>query len=77
MLKPGGLIFTYGPYAHNGVIEPQSNVNFDRNLRSQNPKYGLRDIKDLSQTALNYGMSLRHIHDLPANNKCLVWEKNQ
>ncbi|GJQ76422.1 hypothetical protein Trydic_g2137 [Trypoxylus dichotomus] len=75
VLKPGGLMITYGPYAHNGVIEPQSNINFDRGLRSENPEWGLRDINDLQKIAEDVGIKLLKKHDLPANNKCLAWQK--
>ncbi|XP_066143855.1 UPF0585 protein CG18661 isoform X1 [Euwallacea fornicatus] len=76
VLKNGALIFTYGPYANEGVLQPQSNINFDQGLRKQNPKWGIRDIRDLKKDALIHGISLRHIHELPANNKCLVWQKD-
>lgn len=75
VLKSGGLLVTYGPFAHNGVITPESNVNFDRSLRRQNPEWGLRDINDLEKLAQRYGIKLLKIYDLPANNKCLVWKK--
>ena len=74
VLNPGGLMITYGPYAHDGVIEPQSNVVFDKHLRDQNKKWGLRDISDLQKLAHEFGMQLEHKYDLPANNKCLVWK---
>ncbi|KAL1131381.1 hypothetical protein AAG570_010998 [Ranatra chinensis] len=75
-LKPGGLLFTYGPYAVDGTITPESNVSFDAMLRSQNPGWGLRDIhKQLVPLANKLGIRLKHFHDLPANNKLLVWEK--
>jgi len=74
ILKPGGLLVTYGPYAHNGVITPQSNIDFDKGLRMQNREWGLRDIKDLETLAKSNGIQLLHIYNLPANNKCLIWK---
>lgn len=75
VIKPGGLIITYGAYAYKGVIEPQSNIEFDKSIRSQQPKWGLRDIIDLENIAKKYGIILKHKYDMPSNNKCLVWQK--
>ena len=69
-------MFTYGPYADNGVITPQSNIDFDRHIRSIKSEWGLRDIsKELVQLAKQENIVLLHKHDLPANNKLLVWQK--
>ncbi|BES92987.1 Chromosome 16 open reading frame 13 [Nesidiocoris tenuis] len=76
ILKPGGLLFTYGPYAVDGVITPESNVRFDLGLRQSNASWGLRDIqRQLVPLALKHGIDLKAVHDLPANNKLLVWKK--
>lgn len=75
ILKKEGLLVMYGPYAHNGIITPQSNINFDKGLKAQNPEWGLRDICDLEKLAENVGLELIKIYDLPSNNKCLVWRK--
>jgi SAM-dependent methyltransferase len=77
LLKPGGLLFTYGPYAVDGVLEPESNVSFDQSLRSRNLSWGIRDIADLKKLAAANSIELLAIHNLPSNNKCLVWKKNQ
>lgn len=75
-LKPGGILFTYGAYADNGVIEPQSNIDFDKEIRARNSEWGLRDItKELVPLAKQANIVLLHKYDLPANNKLLVWQK--
>ncbi|CAG7728828.1 unnamed protein product [Allacma fusca] len=75
LLKPGGLLITYGPYSVNGVLTPESNVNFDAGLRQQNPLWGIRDVKDLEQLGAQQKLELHQRFDLPANNKILVFRK--
>ncbi|XP_044739115.1 methyltransferase-like 26 [Chrysoperla carnea] len=75
VLKPNGMLITYGPYANNGIIEPESNVRFNQSLRHSDPEWGLRDIQDLKILAMECGLELLQIHNMPSNNKMLIWRK--
>lgn len=76
LLKKNGILITYGPYSKNGVLKPESNVNFNRYLQDQNPEWGIRDIADLSDEGAEHGLYLKEEYDMPANNKVLVFRRN-
>ena len=74
VLEPNGLIFMYGPFAQNGILEPKSNQEFDAALKLNNPEWGIRDLNDLEAEASRSNISLEEVIDLPANNKLVVWK---
>ncbi|KAM3728055.1 Methyltransferase-like [Dirofilaria immitis] len=67
------LLIIYGAYAVNGQITPQSNIDFDRSLRSIDPEWGLRDITFLEQKAATNGLYMQKIYEMPANNKMIIF----
>jgi len=75
LLKEDGLLITYGPYANEGILEPESNISFNQSLKSRNPLWGIRDIVDLKLFASQHMIELIAKYDLPSNNKCLIWKK--
>jgi len=75
-LKQRGVFFLYGPFNVDGRYTSDSNRLFDIDLKSQNPEMGLRDVKTLETLAIKNDMTLREAIELPANNMCLVFTKN-
>ncbi len=75
LLASGATLVTYGPYAINGDFQAESNVAFDQSLRTRNPAWGIRDLKDIEPTAHAHGFSLLKRVAMPANNHTLVFEK--
>ncbi|KAK3759613.1 hypothetical protein RRG08_016350 [Elysia crispata] len=77
VLKPGGFLFMYGPFKIDGVLEPQSNVNFDQYLRSQDSRWGIRDTADMDKLAKQNKLRRENMVDMPANNKCAIYRKEK
>ncbi|KAL7637091.1 UNVERIFIED_CONTAM: hypothetical protein RMT77_012849 [Armadillidium vulgare] len=75
VLCPKGVFLTYGAYSVHGKITPDSNVQFNKYLKSQNPEWGLRDTDDLEKEARKNGLELETMFDMPANNKTLLWRR--
>jgi SAM-dependent methyltransferase len=73
LLPPGGLLFLYGPYLFDGVTAP-SNLEFDRSLRSRDPRWGVRDVTALSGIATDF--TLREAVPMPANNHSLIFRRH-
>ena len=75
VLAPGGVFCIYGPFRYAGRYTSESNREFDRMLQERDPNSGLRDLQAITTLALQYGMRLDADHDLPANNRLLVFAK--
>jgi len=75
VLAPGGALCIYGPFRYQGRYTSDSNREFDRMLQERDPHSGIRDIDAVSSLAGQYGMELDADHDLPANNRLLVFTK--
>jgi SAM-dependent methyltransferase len=74
-LAPGGVLCIYGPFRYDGGYTSESNREFDRMLQDRDPQSGLRDIRAVTDLAVQYGLRLDADHDLPANNRLLVFAK--
>ena len=74
VLAPGALLYLYGPYRFDGTTAP-SNENFDRSLRSRDPRWGVRDVRELGTAAAEHGLVMRGAVAMPANNHSLLFRR--
>lgn len=75
-LSPSGLWIIYGPFNYNGQFTSDSNARFNDWLQAQAPHRAIRDLEAVRACALAEGLELVEDRAMPANNRCLVFRKN-
>jgi cyclopropane fatty-acyl-phospholipid synthase-like methyltransferase len=65
----------YGPFNYGGEFTSASNAAFDRSLKQRAPQMGIRDFDDVNLLAQPAGFVLLDDVAMPANNRCLVWQR--
>ncbi|WP_375205108.1 DUF938 domain-containing protein [Hyphococcus sp.] len=77
LLRPGGKLFLYGPFARNGAHTAPSNEAFNESLKARDPRWGVRDFEgDILPLAQKNSLSLEEIVEMPANNLSVIFRKN-
>jgi cyclopropane fatty-acyl-phospholipid synthase-like methyltransferase len=74
-LQTGGVFCLYGAFNYGGTFTSESNARFDRWLRARDPSSGIRDFEAVDELARRAGMTLANDHEMPANNRMLVWHR--
>lgn len=74
-LQKGSMVFFYGPFNYNGGYTSPSNRDFDAFLKEQNEKSGIRNFEDVEKNMTASGFKLVKDHEMPANNRLLVFER--
>ena len=74
VLAAAGVVAIYGPFNIDGRFTSASNEAFDRSLKQTAPHRGIRDREAVAALAARHGLSLRDDHEMPANNRILVFE---
>ncbi|MGE0401377.1 MAG: DUF938 domain-containing protein [Kofleriaceae bacterium] len=74
ILPSGALLYLYGPYFFDGETAP-SNREFDASLRARDPRWGVRDVRDLTAAASASSLVLRGAVSMPANNHSLLFRR--
>ena len=76
ILDEGAPLYLYGPFRQSGRLIEPSNAAFDADLRLRDPRWGLRDLDEVTACAASHGLALDRIVDMPANNLSVVFRKS-
>jgi hypothetical protein len=74
-LASSAPLVIYGPFMMSGKHTAPSNEEFDRDLRGRNPRWGVRDLSDITHVAREHGFALERFVEMPANNLTLIFRK--
>lgn len=74
-LGTNGLVYIYSCFSRDGGHLSESNIAFDRSLKSRNPAWGVRDTRDVTKAAEISGLVLEEIFEMPANNLSMAFRQ--
>lgn len=75
VLRPGAPLVTYGAYRIEGRHTAASNESFDAWLKERDPRWGVRDLEEVTVEAARAGLRLEARIAMPANNFTLVFRR--
>jgi SAM-dependent methyltransferase len=75
VLPAGGPLYLYGPFKRAGRHTAESNAAFDRMLRAQDPRWGVRDLEAVADLAATHGFGTPEVIDMPANNLSVTFRR--
>ena len=77
VIEADATLAIYGPFNYAGRPTSESNAAFDKRLRAEDPRQGLRDAEAVDALARGIGFALVEDRAMPANNRTLVWRRVQ
>ena len=75
VMTAGAKLAIYGPFNYGGRYTSDSNAAFDQSLKQAAPHMGIRDFEVVDALAQAIGLCLLEDRVMPANNRCLVWQR--
>lgn len=76
ILSPGGALYLYGPYKEGGAHTAESNHRFDLDLQLRDSAWGVRNLEDVVALAAGHGLRHTETVTMPANNRSVVFVKD-
>jgi SAM-dependent methyltransferase len=75
LLPPSGVLFLYGPFKRDGQHTAESNQRFDERLRGEDPRWGVRDLREVEALAASAGFETAEVVPMPSNNLSLIFRR--
>ena len=75
MLDAQATVVVYGPFNYDGAYTSDSNREFDSWLQARDARSRIRDFEAVDAQACKAGLRLLTDIPMPANNRCLVWQR--
>ncbi len=76
LLAADARLIIYGPFNYGGRFTSTSNAAFDASLKADDPHRGIRDFEAVDALARGIGFTLLEDRAMPANNRCLSWQRS-
>ena len=77
VLETAARVAVYGPFNDDGQFSSDSNARFDQSLKARAPHMGIRDQSAVAALAQTAGLELIAALPMPANNRCLIWQRGR
>ncbi|MET4700838.1 hypothetical protein ABIE65_003880 [Constrictibacter sp. MBR-5] len=77
LLMPDRLLYLYGPFRRGGQHTSMGNAQLDRDLRSQNEDWGVRDFEDVADLGAAHRLVLEEVVRMPNNNLSLIFARHR
>ena len=74
-LESPARVVIYGPFNYGGRYTSAGNAEFDQWLKARDAHQGIRDFEAVCTLAADAGLQLIEDRAMPANNRCLVWQR--
>ena len=74
-LKSGGKLFLYGPFKRSGQLTSDGDIEFDANIRANDPDTGYKNDQDIITVAESAGLTFLQSVEMRANNLALLFQK--
>ena len=75
VMTESARLVIYGPFNIGRQFTSESNASFDASLKARNPQQGIRDREAVIALAEQRNLKLLADVEMPAHNRCLVWER--
>ena len=75
VLPHDGILFLYGPFKQGGQHTAHSNAEFDASLRTQDARWGVRDLEAVTEIASAAGFAAPVVEEMPANNLSVIFRR--